>query len=137
MKPRVVLIIDDDNDDRDFLKEAISEYDPSTIFQECKNGVEAVGLLSNITREEVPDFIFLDLNMPLMNGRQCLRHIRKMDQLADTPVIIYTTSLQPDPTIAPGGAGSVHFLTKPSRLAELRTSVRNILDHNWQKIVQL
>lgn len=137
MKPRVILIIDDDNDDRDFLKEAISEYDKNIIFQECKNGVEAVGLLNDTPLEEVPDFIFLDLNMPLMNGRQCLRHIRKMERLTDTPVIIYTTSLQPDPAMAPEGPGTVHFLTKPSRMAELRMAVRDILEHNWQKIGQL
>lgn len=136
MKPKVILIIDDDKDDRDFLKEAITEYDKSIIFQECKNGVEAVDTLTSKTTQ-VPDFIFLDLNMPLMNGRQCLHQLSQMDRLTGTPVIIYTTSQQPEPEETLTGPGSVHFLTKPSRLAELRSYVRNILNLNWHLIHQL
>lgn len=136
MKPRVILIIDDDNDDREFLKEAISEYDRTIIFQECKNGVEALDAL-NDPEKAVPDLIFLDLNMPLMNGRQCLGHLREMEQLRGTPVIVYTTSQLPERPEQLTGPGRVHFLTKPSRLEELRGYVKNILNRNWHLIHQL
>ncbi len=136
MKPKVILIIDDDNDDREFLKEAISEYDRHIIFQEFKNGAEAVAALENQTTD-VPDVIFLDLNMPLMDGRQCLRCLRDMGHLSGTPVIIYTTSLHPGPLQELTGPGTVHFLSKPSRMADLRKSVRNILHNNWHLIGQL
>ncbi|RPE08534.1 response regulator [Chitinophaga lutea] len=136
MKPRVILIIDDDNDDREFLKEAISEYDRHIIFQEFKNGAEAVAALEN-QATAIPDVIFLDLNMPLMNGRQCLQCLRDMQHLSGTPVVIYTTSLHPGPSGELAGPGNVHFLSKPSRMAELRNSVRNILNQNWHLIDQL
>lgn len=136
MKPTVVLIIDDDIDDRDFLKEAISEYDKDVVFRECKNGVEAVDTLTK-DHKPAPDFIFLDLNMPLMNGRQCLSQLSEMDYLTGTPVIIYTTSAKPEEDEDLTGPGPVHFVTKPSRLAELRNYVRNILNRNWHLVTQL
>lgn len=136
MKPQVVLIVDDDNDDRDFLKEAICEYDNKIVFQECKNGAEAVATLSD-ERTAVPDFIFLDLNMPLMNGRQCLRKIREMGRFTETPVIIYSTSKRQDTEDELKSMGAVHYLTKPSRLTELRSYVRNILNRNWHLIDHL
>ncbi|MGX5818883.1 response regulator [Chitinophaga lutea] len=120
-----ILIIDDDGDDREFLREAIGEQDATITCQECQDGVQALTLL----RENLgytPDFIFLDLNMPLMNGRQCLGKIRQIPRMEEVPVIIYSTTrhLEEDTLL---DMGNVRFLTKPSRLHDLRSSLADIL----------
>ena len=71
------MIIDDDQDDRDFFFEALIEVDRTTDFFAAPNGIEAIKFLKHPDTNP-PDLIFLDLNMPLMNGFQCLQEIRKI-----------------------------------------------------------
>lgn len=85
-----LLIAEDDDDDFALFAEAISNtgYDSINISR-AKNGSECLLLLKN---EEHPDLIFLDLNMPLKNGVETLKSIKDNPDLADIPVIIYSTS---------------------------------------------
>lgn len=86
-----VLLVDDDQDDVDLFCEALKEVDKSIICLTAHNGVQALSILS-ADLFETPDYIFLDINMPLMNGIQCLEKIRKEDRLRDVNVTMYTTS---------------------------------------------
>lgn len=100
---------------------------------ESKNGLEAVSLLNN-DESILPDFIFLDMNMPVMNGQKCLQEIMKLERLRQVPVIIYTTSrLNPEQQQFVQ-YDTVHFMRKPASMNGLRNAVYNILEHRWNLI---
>ncbi|MEI9954714.1 MAG: response regulator, partial [Ferruginibacter sp.] len=80
----------------------------------------------------LPDFIFLDLNMPKVNGRDCLASIKKNERFSTIPVIIYSTSSQKaemDQTVEMGAA---FFLQKPNRFEDLKRALANIISRNWE-----
>src|ERR1700748_738161 len=90
MKTRF-LVIDDDTDDRELFTEALASVDPVIACDQATDGSEALKRL--ISREiDQPDIIFLDINMPIMDGWQFLRQLKKEDQYKHIPVIVYTTS---------------------------------------------
>lgn len=87
----VVYIIDDDPDDQDFLIEAIKEIDSSINCYTALNGQEG---LRKLETEAIPfpSVIFLDLNMPRINGRKFLELIKDHPRFKSIPIVIYTTS---------------------------------------------
>ncbi len=87
---RVLMVVDDDADDRHFFCNAIKELDPSYVCMQACNGADALEQLRNT--QNLPDYIFLDLNMPMVNGRECLIELKKDERLKNIPVIIYTTT---------------------------------------------
>jgi len=130
MKPKILLIIDDDPDDREFFCEALKEVDESAICYTCKNGMEAIDMLIS-EQSPVPDFIFLDLNMPVLSGKQCLLALKKIRRLGQTHIIIYTTSKLTDDFSETINMGAMHFMTKPTRFSDLRNALVNVLAENW------
>lgn len=120
-----VLIIDDDEDDVYFFMEAVKEVDNSIKCISSNNAIEALALLKRKDTYR-PDFIFLDLNMPRMNGRQCLSEIKKIDSLFRIPVFIYSTSNTED-TKELKQLGATDYFTKPYRFTELLSLVQEVL----------
>lgn len=66
----VILAVDDDPEDFEFFTEAVMDIDKSIVVLTATNGQQALDLLNNLII--APDFIFLDINMPVMDGRKCL-----------------------------------------------------------------
>jgi CheY-like chemotaxis protein len=119
-----VLIVDDDEDDRELFCAAVHEIDSKIDCIMARNGEEALrGLrMASIPK---PNLIFLDLNMPRVNGVQCLKELKKDHALRDIPVIIYTTSkLQEDKELT-SSLGAVGFITKPSCFQHLCDLITN------------
>src|SRR6187401_44920 len=85
-----ILMIDDDEDDQFFFTTALLDVDPSIKLVTALNGLKGLEYLKNT--KILPDFIFLDINMPCMNGKECLMEIRKDSRLAEIPVIMFSTS---------------------------------------------
>ena len=85
----VVLYIDDDVDDLELFGEAIREVDPEITCVTAGSGEEALNLLSGKVR---PDCVFLDINMPIMDGIECLNRIRAIPALENLPVTMLSTS---------------------------------------------
>jgi len=79
VSPRQCLFIDDDADDQEFFCDAALSIDPHITCKFASNGVEAIEQL--LDESFLPDFIFIDMNMPKMNGKETLEEIRKMDRL--------------------------------------------------------
>jgi DNA-binding response OmpR family regulator len=127
---KTCYIIDDDIDDQEFFIEAVNEIDSSITCYGAFNGEEALEKLKKGLPSH-PDIIFIDLNMPRLNGKQCLAEIRKMDKYNKTPVIIYSTSSQQKDIDDTKRMGAAHFLTKPSSFSELRSRLAEILRQNW------
>jgi CheY-like chemotaxis protein len=84
-----ILYIDDDSDDRLLFQEALSQINTEYQLKLATNGVEAMELVHTF----LPDIIFLDINMPLKCGKECLAEIRAEEKFANTPVIIISTSV--------------------------------------------
>lgn len=126
-----LLIVDDDDEDRTLLKEAIATLVPNAICDEAIDGSDA---LKKLCHPYIPDFIFVDLNMPRLNGFQFLDVIKRDAQLKNIPVIIYTTSkLEIDKEKA-YTMGAVHFITKPHQLSELQQELHYVLEKKWLEI---
>ena len=121
MEKKIVMIIDDDEDDRFFFKEAIEGMLNFSVCCEAKDGVDALNQLR--TAKKFPDFIFLDVNMPRMGGKECLKELEKDAKLKNIPVIMYSTSFT-DKSIAEFRAlGAYHYLNKPMDMSKLSEQI--------------
>ncbi len=131
MKPGTTyFIVDDDPDDQELFVEALQGLDESCKCITAFNGQEALKKLNEIPAS--PDFIFLDLNMPRMNGKQFLAEIKKIKNLRDIPVIIYSTSTDKKDILDTIELGAVYFLEKPNRFTDLTKALSNIISRKWQ-----
>ena len=119
-----VLLVDDDEDDIEVFKEVLGLIDKSIIFMTAHNGREALTILESDI--EAPDHIFLDINMPLMNGMDCLTEIRRrFPDLRSTITVYSTTSNSNYKTQSLKlGAG---YLRKPDGYQDLLVAVQNRL----------
>jgi CheY-like chemotaxis protein len=129
----VVFIVDDDTDDREFFCEALHEIDENITCICAGSGNEAITLL-NQPGTVLPDYIFMDLNMPRLSGKQCLTLIKKMERLSDIPVIIFSTTRQFHEAEEAKQLGAALFLTKPCSFTELKKNLSLILSRSWNNI---
>lgn len=130
-----IFIVDDDEDDQLFLYEAVNDLDIQVDFFYANNGEMALRYLKE-DHIPLPDFIFLDLNMPKLNGKECLTEIKKMPKYAHIPVIIYTTSSHQKDIQEIMELGASCFLTKPTRIGELGNKLMDIFLTDWQTVVK-
>lgn len=112
-----LLVIDDDEDDLEIFQSAVNEISAITDCQVRNNAATALEELKQKTL--VPEVIFLDLNMPVMNGRQFLIAIKETAELKHIPVIIFSTSSQIETIEDTKQLGAAGFVTKPNSFAEL------------------
>src|ERR1700744_2567436 len=106
----VILIVDDDEDDRTLFIDSAKEIDEGIGFVTASDGQEALQLLKD-GRNRLPDYIFLDLRMPRVGGRKCMEEIRSDKRLDHIPVFIYTTSTHVNDSIELKEMGAVHFIS--------------------------
>ncbi len=110
---RKVLIIDDDEDDRELFCEAVGQVSKDIDCFHATDGEEALAFLSSADGN-LPDYIFLDLNMPRLNGKECLVEIKKRHSIKDIPVVIYSTSNSRRDKEETKLLGAANFLHKPN-----------------------
>jgi CheY-like chemotaxis protein len=122
----VILIADDDHEDCELFSEAINEIDPTIKCWIARDGRQALQFLN---KELVlpPDYIFLDINMPLMNGRDTLIEIKKNTRLRDIPVIMYSTTSDTREIQGYYKLGAYDFLIKPSNFNKLIEALTSII----------
>ena len=125
MQIKQIFLIDDDVDDQELFLSALEKVDLSYACKVACNGQDALGKLT--TNEVSPHIIFLDLNMPLMNGQQFLEIIQQEEQYKDIPVIIFTTTSNPRTVHEVKQLGAKDLITKPNSFDELISVLRNVL----------
>jgi DNA-binding response OmpR family regulator len=119
----IILIVDDDKDDRSFLRDAIDEINCKAVVMEAESCRSAESLLKN-DHYILPDYIFLDINMPVLNGKEWLRELRSRFDVGRLRVVIISTSSDPDEHRECYGLGAFKCITKPCSYAELVDSLQ-------------
>jgi len=125
MKHNTILLVDDDDDDQLIFKDAISEIFKGIKCLTAYNGKDAYSQLEKSS--PTPSLIFLDLNMPVMNGFEFLKRVKESGDHKKIPVVIYTTSDSPQDQKDTMEAGAVLFFTKTADFRFLKTKLREIL----------
>ncbi len=126
-----IILTDDDEDDRMLFSEALEEIAIQTKLSLFKHGQE---LLDYLIQPHIvlPNLIFLDLNMPIKNGLQCLSEIRSNPKLKDVRVAIYSTSSSDKDIKDSFFNGANMYINKPNCFNKLKETVEKVLSINWQ-----
>ncbi len=104
------MLIDDDPDDQFFFRDAVQTIGPDLDCELASAWQEA---LNKLIIPPLPDFIFMDLNMPMMNGFDCLAYLKNQNRYRDIPVIIYTTSKNQNDISRTQQLGAKWYMSKP------------------------
>ena len=120
-----ILLVDDDQDDQLLFREALLEANAAIKYLCASNGNDALEKL-NLGSIPVPDLIFMDVNMPKMNGIDCLKELQKSDKFKNIPVIMYSTSCSPDYQKQCFALGAVDYMEKPNDFLQLCAKIKAI-----------
>jgi CheY-like chemotaxis protein len=123
---RTIFLIDDDADDREIFQSALDDIAPEFQCYEAKDGQEALDMIASNSLT-FPDIIFVDLNMPKVNGLEFLTEIKKKSRYQEIPVIMYSTSSvkeEKEKCISHGASG---FMTKHGSYDELCRELKKII----------
>ncbi len=122
-----VLLADDDADDCTLFKEALQELTIQTRFRTEPDGVQLMKRLTN-KRWVVPDVLFLDLNMPRLNGYECLKLIKGNDQLKHLPVVIFSTAYDQHTVDRAYEHKANFYIRKPTEFRQLKKVIFQVLN---------
>lgn len=131
-----VLIIDDDEDDQWFFTEALEKALPNSELLSATDGASGITILRDAAHS-LPDIIFLDLNMPRMNGWECLHQIRQLPNTSHIPIVIFSTSKVHEHFDHAHRFLNVFYMTKPPRLSDMIQGIQCAVAHNWTAIQEL
>jgi CheY-like chemotaxis protein len=121
--PITVLCIDDDDDDTEIFREAIGVVDSSCVCLTVSKATDGLRILANA----IPDIIFLDINMPMVDGRETLRRIRAISALSNIPVYMLSTTMDEDELSRFQKVGATGCLSKPKTFHELCEMLHDVL----------
>lgn len=123
-----ILLADDDPDDQDFLVQAIRELNQPVSMKCVSDGREVLGCLSSLDEKDFPDLIVIDYKMPILNATDVLQKMGEEPRFRNIPVIVWSTSNQPEHIRQCLECGAVQYFTKPSSQAELELLAEKIFD---------
>ena len=141
-KSTVILMADDDADDRLLAKDALAECRLANELHFVENGEELLDYLQRRGKYEQlvpaprPSLILLDLNMPKMDGREALKAIKGDKALHDIPIVVLSTSSLDQDIVRSYQLGVNSFITKPVTFPGL-VDAMNVLGRYWLEIVEL
>ena len=115
-----IMIADDSRAMRQMLKSSLQQMNPSTVFTEAENGQEVLSALE----KDVYDAIFLDINMPEMDGLDCLRELRK--KWHSVPVVMCTSNSQQKIVIEALSNGANSYIVKPVSVAKISKALKAV-----------
>ena len=125
------LLIDDDLDDHEIFKLALEAVDSSILCVCLNRSTQAIEKLK-ADKSFTPKIIFVDINMPVMNGVECLAEIKKIDHLKTVPVIFYSTFADPEKVSEMKELGAAEYFEKPSDIDILINKLSSIFkDHDF------
>lgn len=122
----MILIVDDDPDDVQFFCNALYESNKPYYCISVTNAEEALLFIENTLIN--PEFIFLDLNMPRVDGKECLIKLKSNPQSKNIPVIVYSTTSHTKEIEELYKLGAAKFITKPDNMKVLINAISDILN---------
>lgn len=122
--PLTIMLVDDDEDCRTFVREAIRECDRAHRCVEHSNGQAALDYLSQTDADSRPGLIFLDVEMPGLNGLDTLARIKADPRFADIPVVMLTGVADEAYMHRAAELGANSYTVKPARADDFLTSVQ-------------
>lgn len=126
-----VLLADDDEDDRYFFKQAFTELKLQINLYMVNDGVELMNYLTTTTTE-LPDMLFLDLNMPRKSGLECLKEIKSNEYFKNITVAIYSTSAAERDIEQTFIEGANIYIKKPNNFKTLKKVLKKAVTMEWQ-----
>lgn len=126
-----VLIVDNDKDDQLFIQMGFQDIKADVNLELFDNGRELMTYLNNYHREDFvfPKFILLDLNMPILDGKETLRLIKSNSQLQRIPVIILSTSSHPADIEKCYELGANSYICKPVKYTDYIDIANNLIKY--------
>ena len=121
---KLLLYIDDDDEDLEIFQEALIEVNPRVKVIKALDGLQGFSYLQS----SKPDYIFLDINMPNMSGIEVLKLIRSQPTLNSVPVVMVSTTIRDEGDLIKKGATAC--MKKPSSFTELCNSLRAYFESN-------
>jgi CheY-like chemotaxis protein len=131
LRTQHVFIADDDEDDQLLFREVIKELPYLVHLSTARDGEEALKLLESMP--QLPDLMFLDLNMPMINGLECLSEIKRNPKLVHLPVIIFSTSSFPGNINKVYQLGAHLYIRKPNDFVTFKRAIHHVLSIDWRK----
>lgn len=125
---RFIYLADDDSDDREFFADALSEIERDVILKQAPDGMHLMDSLLTLSESELPDFIFLDINMPGKTGLECLQEIRNLSGgLKEVNIVMLSTSSDPENIRRASELGATFYAVKPSCFERLKSLLEEVL----------
>ena len=118
-KLKNIILAEDDGEDADIFREILAELNPAISLTVVENGILLMALLERT--EQLPDLIFIDINMPVKNGLQCLKEIKNDDKLNKISTIILSTSSHQKQIDESYSNGAFLYITKPTSYTEFKS----------------
>jgi CheY-like chemotaxis protein len=134
MMVKILFMIDDDQDDREIFLEAINTCNPDLEVLFARDGIEALDVLASAIKH--PDVIFLDYNMPRMNGLDCLRQLKTDSKTRAIPTVMYTTSGDREQEKVVLMLGADYYMRKTTSFKTLCTELSRLLSLVEQKTLK-
>jgi CheY-like chemotaxis protein len=128
----LILYAEDDVDDYGILEDTLSKISPAIRCVNAPNGREVLDFLEDAS--PLPDLIFLDINMPTMDGKYCLKAIKNDPRFKAIPVVIYTTSSNEKDKEQCLQLGAENYLIKPYGFSAVEPLIRDVLKPFINKI---
>ena len=124
---KIVLHVDDDEDDHELMREVLKEQDADIIIQHAENGLVALDYLNRVRKSgNLPGLIIVDINMPKMGGKEFVMELKKDPDISRIPMVIFTTSTF-DADKAFAKKYGVEFFTKPTSWTQLSEILKRLL----------
>lgn len=131
-----ILLVDDDADDRDFFRQAVLDSGIEAELTAVEDGQELIAFLLDPEDPAAPDVIFLDLNMPGMDGKACLLEIRLQPKFSATPVIILSTSNRLKDIDETYRGGANVYISKTVFYTNSAQWIRELFPPDWQTVLK-
>jgi CheY-like chemotaxis protein len=127
-KPIRLLLVDDDKDDQEIFSIALDDLGEEIDCRYANDGIQALEMLGK-PGTELPEIIFIDMNMPRMNGLQCLAEIKKNPVLGKIQAYMYSTSADEKSIETARNYGALDFIIKPASISELSEILRELFEN--------
>jgi DNA-binding NtrC family response regulator len=122
-KQKTILLVDDDDDEHEIFSSALKTIGKAFNFISAKNCEDALHLLKTLD----PDYIFIDVNMPRINGMTCLQEIKKISRIEKIPVYMYSTGMNVWDGQKALHLGAADYIIKPSSFSGLCQLLKKIV----------